>query len=334
MSSPRNLHQLLLVKQLYEDASLHAGYGDTFSHTKSVILLDLSVEMVLNNIVLNLDPDLTVNASKGSQDTDRRTLWGNAASAINKAKSKRLLEIREMANLHSLRNLVQHNGTEPTQTEVKRYLSAAELMLTAAFRDAYELDFANFRIWDVIENDDLRRWLKESEDFLSEGNVKACIVGCILAHQWIVKAIRQQTKESRARASISYELKGSRAAEALQKIRKELIEDIELLENEMVAIGVGLPVMATRRFLRLTRVILVFIAEAGNIQVRGKGDPQENDPTVANYMLEYLVRLINLVEDGDPGVLNTIKVKIFPSDQKIWQKANGKVAGQKNNPKQ
>lgn len=196
-------------------------------------------------------------------------------------------------------------------------------MLANTFQDAYSLDFDNFRDWDLIANEDLRRWLKESEDFLSEGNAEACIVGCILAHRWIIEAIRKQTKPSRTRSALRYDLRGSGAARALQKVREELTTDIELLENEVVAIGVGLPVMDTRRFLQLTKVTGVFHAEAGNIEVVGDSDPRAKGPIVASSMLKYLVRPINLVEDGYPGVLNTIKVKIFPKEQKIWQK--GKI---------
>ncbi len=316
----RKPESLLLVKQLFEDSRSLSDRDDSLSLSKAVIILDLAVEQLLNHIVLNLDPDLDVNASKAGKEIDRKTLWGNAATCLRKEKGAGLTESREVSNLHALRNLVQHIGTEPAKSEVKRYVHATAVMLSNAFKDAYDLNFESFRLWDFVSNRDLQRWLKESEDFLSEGNVEACIVGCKIAHQWILEAVRKQTKLSRMRASISRDLRGSHVAVALQKLRKELIEDIQYLENEVMAIGVGLPVMDTRRFLQLTRVTRVFIAEAGNLSVIGNSDPRENDPAVANFMLEYLMRLINLVEDGYPGVLSNINVKIFPKEQEIWQK--------------
>src|SRR5260370_15211189 len=147
MSLSRNPQQLILVKQLYLDACLLADRGDTFSVTKAVILLDLAIEHMLNNIVLNLDPSFTVNQTKGVEDIGRRTLWGNASTAIRAAAKTPLLEVRELANLHALRNLVQHSGTEPTQSETKRYLHSANVMLIAVFSDVYGLDFGKFKIW-------------------------------------------------------------------------------------------------------------------------------------------------------------------------------------------
>jgi hypothetical protein len=194
LTSVRNPHQLLLAKQLFEDSRLLAERDDAFSHTKAVMLLDLAVETVLNNIVLNFDPDLIINASKGSQDTDRRTLWGNAATALNKAKHKGLPESREMANLHALRNLVQHNGTGPSQTEVRQYVATAEALLKAAFADAYELNFGNFRLLDTIVNEDLRLLLRESEYALERGRSEVCMAGCKYAHELIISAFRANTK--------------------------------------------------------------------------------------------------------------------------------------------
>ncbi len=86
----RNQQQLILVKHLYEDASIMGERADTFSVTKAVILLDLAVEHMLNNIILNLDPDFTVNETKGSEDVARKTLWGNAARAIKMSNKGKL----------------------------------------------------------------------------------------------------------------------------------------------------------------------------------------------------------------------------------------------------
>lgn len=349
MISVRNPHQLLLAKQLYEDSRILVERDDAFSHTKAVILLDLSVETVLNNIVLNFDPDLTINASKGSQDTDRRTLWGNASTALNKAKSRRLPESREMANLHALRNLVQHNGTEPSQTEVRRYVAAAEALLRAAFADAYDLDFLNFRLLDVIVNEDLRLLLRESEYALENGRPMVCMAGCKYAHELIISAVRETTKIHRARISsvFSRSVPGSyttppgglpsavtaqvrhaanqidralKGAEA--KLRREIVRELDFLEDEVVTIGVGMPLMDTRRFQKIGRNVLVFIAESGALQTRevGQEESTEQFREHALFMLNYVTRLIRLIDESYPDVLTAVKVPERLSQQRFWKK--------------
>lgn len=345
----RNPHQLLLSKQLYEDSRLLAERDDAFSHTKAVILLDLSVETLLNNVVLNFDPDLTVNASKGSQDTDRRTLWGNAGTALNKAKGKRLPETREMANLHALRNLVQHSGTEPSRTEVRRYVAAAEVLLKGVFADAYDLDFLSFRLLDIIANEDLRLLLRESEYALEKGRPDICMAGCKYAHELIISAVRENTKLRRTRISSVFSgrgqssyttrpggLQGAVAAQARQaanqidralkgaeaQLRREIIRELDFLEDEMVTVGVGMPLMDTRRFQKMGRSVLVLIAESGSLQTNqesGTEPPREN----ALFMLNYVTRLIRLIDESYPDVLADVKVPERLSQQRLWEGLDG-----------
>lgn len=161
MTPKRNQQQLILIKQLYEDARLLEERGDAFSLTKAVVLLDLSIEHILNNIILNVDPTSSVNQTKSSGDLNRRTLSGNSSTALGSAGKKPPLEAGELANLHKLRNLVQHIGMEPAQSEVRRYLAAANNMLISVFEDVYELSFESFKLWDLVSNLDLRNWLRD-----------------------------------------------------------------------------------------------------------------------------------------------------------------------------
>ena len=96
-------------------------------------------------------------------------------------------------------NLVQHIGTEPAQSEAHRYLLAANNMLTSVFEDVYDLDFQNFKLWDLVPNKDLQEWLRASEQLLKDGSPLVCIAVCNRAHALIIRAIRVSTKFRRFR---------------------------------------------------------------------------------------------------------------------------------------
>lgn len=347
MAPSRNQQQLILVKQLYEDARLLEEKGDAFSLTKAVVLLDLSIEHILNNIILNLDPSFTVNQTKGTGDIDRRTLWGNASTALRAAGKKPLSEVRELANLHALRNLVQHIGMEPAQSEAHRYLTAASNMLTSIFEDVYELSFENFKLWDLVSNIELRDWLRDSEQALKNGDPLRCIGACNHAHALIIGAIRTFTKLRRFRASrvfssstyspslpagfpqqamsqiqgmakrIDNEIRGG-----VERFRKEIMQEIEFLEDEVVAIGVGLPLMDTRRFQKIGSLVLIFISADGHMQSRSKVTDQDRNEIAkdAEFMLDYLSRLIRLLDEAYPGVLENIKIPL--PLQESWGREN------------
>ena len=72
MATKTNPQQLVLAKQLYDDARILAGREDGLSLMKAVLLLDLSVEQTLNQILRDFDRDfhqqrmLVVAISAGS----------------------------------------------------------------------------------------------------------------------------------------------------------------------------------------------------------------------------------------------------------------------------
>ncbi|MGH9968607.1 MAG: hypothetical protein ACREBG_12375, partial [Pyrinomonadaceae bacterium] len=344
----RNQQQLLLVKQLYEDAASLAARGDSFSLTKGVIFLDLAVEHLLNNIVLNLDPNFTVNETKGSEDIARKTLWGNAVRAARMSQKGGLPETRELANLHALRNLVQHSGTEPAQSEVQRYLAASKAMFTAVFRDIYQLDFPRFQIWDLVANKSLAEWLQDSEYALTKGHPEICIARCNHAHAIIITAIRSFTKlrrfpgsrvfSSSSPSRPSYpsglplgairEIEGmARKVDAeirggVDRFRSEIMKEIEFLEDEVVAIGVGLPLMDTRRFQKIGSTVHSFFSGDGQIQVGSAVGVQSSGEAASDaaFMLSYLSRLIRLLDEAYLGVLENVQMPKPPlHEQGIWR---------------
>jgi hypothetical protein len=342
----RNQQQLILVKQLYEDSLALSGRSDALSLTKAIVLLDLAVELLLNNIVLNLDPDFTVNETRGSEDIARKTLWGNAARAARVANKGSLPETREIANLHALRNLVQHSGTQPSQSETERYFAAVQVMFSTVFENVYGLNFSRLQIWDLVASNDLREWLRDSEVALSKGNPEICIAGCNYAHDLIIGAIRHFTKLRRFRRSSIFsstslppayrpgmssqairEIEGmakrlDRELRAgVEKFRSDIMNEIEFLEDEVVAIGVGLPLMDTRRFQKIGSLVYQAVALDGTIHIQPQINPENFDEARdgAGFMLSYLSRLIRLLEEAYPGVLTSIQITLPLKKQSIWQ---------------
>jgi hypothetical protein len=214
VSSIRNFEQLILVKQLYEDARELAERRDRLALTKAIILLDLSIEQLLKSILLNHNPSFFI--PRGKSDINWKELWQNASDAVQKEKGVALSEQSESSSLHQLRNLVQHHGTEPPTSDVKRYIVSTARMLANSFRDAFDLDFDKLRSFDFVENNDLRRLLNESEEFLSNGNPVVCIIGCKLARKLIVDAVHRYTTKERFD---SFPQRGLKRAEILRLSR-------------------------------------------------------------------------------------------------------------------
>jgi hypothetical protein len=317
--------QLLLVKQLYDDACILVAREDDLSLIKSVILLDLSVEQMLNQILRDFHRDFSPTANGGRKDVGWQRLWQHASPELKKMGSE-LLNYRELSSLHEVRNLAQHNASIPTQAEVKRYVQPADEMMTRIFHDAYKQDFHNFTLWDLIPNEGLRQWLQDSESALSSGQSEISIAGCNVAHGLIISAIRNFTRLRRfGRASV---FSGSSFSgfprgfpSMLSSYLSQMMGAIEFLEDEVVTIGAGMPLMDTRKFQKIGSDVLVFLADSGDIQINTKTSGSERGEVAqgARFMLNYLSRLVRLVDEAYPGVLEGIQVKKRLRGQKIWE---------------
>ncbi|HEX7723665.1 MAG TPA: hypothetical protein VF397_16005 [Pyrinomonadaceae bacterium] len=286
--------QLLLIKQLFDDACILAAREDDLSLTKALILLDLSVEQTLNQILRDFHPDF----SPGRKDVGWFTLW-QQASPIMKDKGSQLYNYRELASLRDVRNLAQHNASIPTQAEVKRYIAPRREMINRVFADAYQKDFDSFNVWEFISNEDLKSWLADCEVALQKSRAEITIAGCNVAHRLIISAIRTSTKLRRAQISLSHVLPPStgrfntsvppgmlglaRQAEAaarqmdsmirqgVTEFRKEVLREMEFLEDEVVTIGIGMPLMETRRFQKIGGLVSVSTSMNGTMSVRLHG---------------------------------------------------------------
>jgi hypothetical protein len=349
----RNPQQLQLVKQLYEDGRLLAIRDDGLSLTKSVILLDLAVEQMLNTIIMDFTSLNTPKGKSGRKDIGWGDIWQRAADAM-KAKSHELLNHSQLVSLHDVRNLAVHNGSIPAQGEVQRYLEPVEDMLTGVFQDAYSVDFGRFRLWDLILNDGLRQLLIDSENAHEKGHSAVCVVGCIQAHNLIINAVRELTRARRLRllqatpkGSASYQSWPSgvpfqmvkRLEEATRQVEgelnrreanlrnaiNELMKNVTLLEDELVTIGIGISVLETRRFQMIGDSVMKHVSYGRRVSVSTSQFASEDQGMSegAQFMLNYLSRLIRLIQTSDPEVVGKIEVQVPLTSQHWWKAIEG-----------
>jgi hypothetical protein len=258
-----------------------------------------------------------------------------------------LLNHAQLLSLHDVRNLAQHNGSVPSQTEVKRYIEPVEEMLIGVFQNAYGVAFQTFRLWDLLPNEGLRQLLRESEYALEKDHPGVCVIGCTQVHNLIIKAVREHTKWRRFRMSqvfsgtmdghayvpprVPYEVQiqiqqaarqlDNEIKRGVSKFRAEIMKEIEFLEDEVVTIGVGMPLMDTRRFQKIGNRLITTIGYSNpsafaDGEIKGNAEETRED---ARFMLTYLSRLARLISDAYPEVIMSIKVEKPLTSQNWWK---------------
>src|SRR5215470_8059333 len=108
---PKNPRQLLVTKQLFTEGKVLALHGDDFSALKAVLLLDLSVELMLNILIT----DFGSGRDSARDDMKWSQLWQQATCAVKDANIiiERIPFYKDLRDLHNMRNLAQHSGRAP-----------------------------------------------------------------------------------------------------------------------------------------------------------------------------------------------------------------------------
>jgi len=315
MSTPPNAQQLLLIKELFGDAQALASRDDTFSTSKAILLLDLSVELMLRAVVFTLVPNLSPKKELHWQD-----LWKEADAAL-KLRNCQLHDYAPLKTLHDHRNMVQHAGAVYHYSQAQMHVPPVEDMLNHAFRDVYSLDLSSYSLLGLIANDDLRKWLQDTEQLLNEDRPVLAIVACEFAHRLVIGEVRRSTRrwwpaDFKPRGLDAVDMVSIQSA--FREIRKQFEAEFEALEHEVIAIGVGLSILEARRFRRLSGYVQLSVALDGQWYINiGPDRPFQENKEAAEFMLGYLSRLIRYIEQTFGSALQDLKIEIPLMEQEV-----------------
>jgi hypothetical protein len=308
MATPPNAQQLLLIKELFGDAQALASRDDTFSTSKGILLLDLSVELMLRAIIYTLVPNLNPKKDLYWQD-----LWKQADAAL-KLRNSQLNNYAPLKTLHDHRNMVQHAGAVYHFSQAQMHVPPVEDMLSHAFKDVYGLNFSSYSLLGLIANDDLRKWLQDTEQLLNEGGPVLAIAACKFVHRLVIGEVRRSTRkwwpaDIRPRGLDSIDLVSTRPL--FREIREHFDSEFEALEQEVTAIGVGLSILEARRFRTLGGYVQLTVALDGTWHLNiGPDRPFEENKEAAEFMLGYLSRLIRYIEQTFGSALQSLKIEV------------------------
>jgi hypothetical protein len=322
MANPSNPQQLLIVKDFFGEGQTLALREDTFSTSKAILFLDLAVEQMMRAIIATLNP-----SKQYKKDPNWHELWTDA-SAVLQTKGFQLHNHFPLKALHGHRNMVQHVGASYHYSQARNHVAPVEDMLSQAFRDVYGLDFSRYNLLSLIANEDLRRWLQDAEQILSEGGPMFTMAACNYAHRLVIAQMQKKTQKWQShRSTRSTMLHGldikdsTRLAGVLQALDNRITHEIAALEEEVAAIGVGLSILEVRRFRSFGELVSISVFQDGQIKINGKEGTVEDRKEAAAFMLDYLSRLIRSIEQTYHGVLEDLKIKVPLMDQEIVKHA-------------
>jgi len=104
--------------------------------------------------------------------------------------------------------MVQHAGAPYDFSQARTPVAPVEDMLSHAFQDVYGLEFPRYSFLALIANEDLRRWLEDAQQFLSEGEPTLTIAACNYAHRLVIEELQNRTGRRQPSWSRRLKLRG------------------------------------------------------------------------------------------------------------------------------
>lgn len=188
---PIALNQLMLVKQLYQQAYLQSfARSNPVNRITSIVVFDLATETILKTVVLALD---------SSKDPDK-LFQGLLQSVDTLLASKNLGSVpdkRQIQFVHSLRNDAQHKTKYPSEIEVSNSRAYTSTFLENITLQVWDKKFGEISLTDLIQHSDVRLFLVEAENRLKKndfdhaiGFAKTAFSHCI--NQVVIKVLGEE----------------------------------------------------------------------------------------------------------------------------------------------
>jgi len=217
--------------------------------------------------------------------------------------------------------MVQHAGAVYHFSQAQMHVPPVEDMISRAFKDVYGLDFGRYSLLALIANEHLRKWLQDAERILNEGGPVLTIAACKFAHRLVIAEVQPRTRNRwptriRTRGLDVRDLVSIQAA--LKEITDEFEREFEALEQEVVAIGVGLSILEARRFRSVGQYVQLSVTMDGSMWLNIRDDrPFKENREAAEYMLAYLSRLVRYIDQTFGEALQNLNIEVPLMEQRV-----------------
>jgi hypothetical protein len=234
-------HILIDAKMLMEHGKLHA------SHKKmSKIDRRLAVQHVHHAI------ELVLRAK--AEDLNENPHDFPTAINILKKHAVAIPYEREIQELNKVRVLTQHYGTAPDEKDAYRLVSMAENFMQDFCKTAFEVDYSNISLIQLIENSDIRQTLDEAKKAYEGEKYEEAAINAHLAIQKAIWTIKEKMLGSRSHGLITYGTGGYPQDRIILEIEGEIygiLSDLDSISEIVLAAPFALDIVNLKKITRV-----------------------------------------------------------------------------------
>ncbi len=228
--SKNEIKELVIIKQLYMHGSEHGKLPGSINRIISILNIHNSVEILLKLLAYKFGLSLSKQLSFYDilQQVDKKYLEINGRNLPSK---------KQISDLHDQRNLVQHSADSPSIETVEKYSIYMETFLKEVIEKDFEVKFEEISLVDYIENEAIRKLLKQAE-FNMNNSPNKSILQIICALEWTFENIYDFLKSDYSENVLPYTSYWIDRLVSIDEISKsKVISDDSngLVENEIIS---------------------------------------------------------------------------------------------------
>jgi len=160
--SNSEVRRLVLAKKLYLHGCSHASNKDKVSRMLAIHHFDNAVEIILRSVAIK-------------QKMEPKRKYFNFEELL---KAKNLPFKEPMRGLHEARNNTQHYADIPSNEAIVKYKGYVEDFFKEVCREIFDMPYEELYLFQLIENEKLKKQVLEAEMAFEKGEFKQCIVLC------------------------------------------------------------------------------------------------------------------------------------------------------------
>lgn len=165
------LKRLLFTKRLFNHGVQHSNKISELDRFLAIHHFDNAIELFLKTIAIR-EGILTSN----KQDFNFKDLFNEINIRFEQKTPIYKLPLKDQIfTLHDTRNLAQHQGDASSFSTIIKYQEYTKDFFYKCFKDIFKIDFDKIYASFLVENEDIKKLLVESEKNIEETNFKKSI---------------------------------------------------------------------------------------------------------------------------------------------------------------
>lgn len=241
------IDRLVCAKYIFESGIEVLDRGAPYAAGLAVLAFQDAVEMALRAIAEHIHAQIKENAP-----------FNHILDEIEKVDHAKLTHRTALNQLNKARVNFKHLGLAPRDDDVRKFRRDLEGFFPNATEAFFSLDFSSLSLSSLIVHRRTRNWVKNAEDYLTEGDYDNCFAACALAVE-VFQKNHQQGDEDAYRRRMNLRVSGDsiEVARAIAGVAEEVQKQLDAIHQQLGLIGSGISYNDHKQFDDLTPAVML-----------------------------------------------------------------------------